>query len=467
MPVSQVVFVPPFTPADVITMQQLAGITPAGPPGPTPVNDFPADPTQAPTSPENSQIMLFNDTIVGEPYLKDSSGTIHTLVLAPGNTAANPLTTYMVNGFPAHGGAIGSDQPVLLLVRQGGVYVQFSGGEWQQFDVGTGSMEPAQLPAPAAPGGPPTQPALPTLPTPSSVAPGSSGNIITCGVGQPLATLSAAIPTAQAGDTIQLVAGTYTDTPPAWTVPLLIDLGGATLNATGQTANLARGKGLLVPCADSIIRNGTITGVAMDQPTGELTYAIRPDAGLGYLTISDMQIHACQGAVGEGGIGACVITLTDCDISGNGLTSNNGTALSHNLYVGADCITLTLNNVTSTGPTEGHAIKYRGPQLAVSGGSFASSPGKPFDLPNGGSVPFTITGASIVKNADDVDHGIIGYGEEGATNGTAGGSISDGSISAACPNPYMTGPGGTITMVGVTLTGNTITAQGGLTLVGS
>ncbi len=40
-------------------------------------------------------------------------------------------------------------------------------------------------------------------------------------------------------------------------------------------------------------------------------------------------------------------------------------------------------------------------------------------------------------------------------------------IVALCPSPIMIGPGGTIALSGVTLTGNPITAQQGLTVTKS
>jgi hypothetical protein len=171
-----------------------------------------------------------------------------------------------------------------------------------------------------------------------------------------------------------------------------------------------------------------------------------------------------QCAVGHGGF-PVVITILDSNISGNGLKSNHG-SLTHNLYVGNECRRLTLTNVISNGTNEAHAIKYRGPELIVNGGTFASAPGKPFDIPNGSTVPFKITGATILKGANDADHGILAYGEEGADNGLAGGTISGGSIQANCDNPAILGPGGTITLSGVALSGNKITARGGVVLAG-
>ena len=141
--------------------------------------------------------------------------------------------------------------------------------------------------------------------------------------------------------------------------------------------------------------------------------------------------------------------------------------MTHDLYVGIECRRLTLVDVIANGANEAHAIKYRGPELIVNGGTFASAPGKPFDLPNGSGVPFRITGATIIKRANDADHGILACGEEGTENGLAGGTINGGSIQANCDNPFILSPGGTITLKGVALSGNKITATGGVVVAGN
>lgn len=429
----------------------------------TPVEEyFPTDPSIAKfPSPENSQILVLNGKIGGRLYLKDQEGAVHQI-----EKDAAGIPQYFKNGqlvpvFP--GEAVAQ-----CLVRQGEVYMQIASGIWKHVEP-NGTMYNKGLP-PAwttSSGGSmtPNLPALAPLPRPSAIAPGSSGRVILVGTSRALKTLSAAIPTAAAGDKIQLDPGIYTDTPPAWSVPLLIDLGGATFNAAGKTATLANGKALLCPRSDSIIQNGTIMNVAMDQPRGELTSAIRPDAGCGYLTINTMTLANNQCGVGHGGF-PIVIAISDTNISGNGLKANSG-SLTHNLYVGIECRRLTLTNVISNGTNEGHAVKYRGPELIVNGGTFASARGKPFDIPNGTTVPFKITGATIIKGANDPDHGVLAYGEEGTDNGLAGGTISGGSIHANCDNPTILGPGGTITVSGVALSGNKITASGGVVLVGA
>lgn len=455
-----VTFTPPVTDADKAVMAFMTGGSTGG--TTVPVDPFPADPTKAPSpSPENSTILIFNGSIAGPAYLRDSNGAIWTLALKPG--VAPPFGAATVSGTPVGGGgsASGINQ---LLVRQGQVWCILSGGQTQYWNPAMGSLYNGVLPpAWTTPGTVTPLPTLPGLPTPSAIAPGSSGRIVNCGSGQAIPTLSAAIQSAQPGDTIKVAPGIYTDTPPAWTLPLLIDLGGATFNASGKTLTLARNKGLLVPAADSIIQNGTITGVAMDQQGGQLTSAIRPDAGCGYLTIKNIKANGNQCGVGHGGF-PCVISLDTCDISNNGLKVNDG-ALTHDLYVGVECRRLTLTNVIANGAVEAHAIKYRGPELIVNGGTFASAPGKPFDLPNGSTIPFKITGATLIKNQADGDHGILAYGEETATNGLAGGSINGGAIAANCQNPTITTVGGTIAVT-ATLSGNKIVATGGGTVTG-
>ncbi len=465
----------PFSPEDTALLNKLLGNTGASQTGGTvaasgtaapltpPAADFfPADPASAKfPSPEDSQILVFNGSVGGKPYLKDQAGAIHQI-----KKDASGVPQYFKNGhlFAVYPGeAVGQ-----CLVRQGEVYMQIDSGIWKHIEP-NGTMYNKGLP-PAwtnAQGGTttPALPALAPLPTPSAVAPGSSGKVIPAGPARAHKTLSAAIPAAAAGDKIQLDPGTYTDTPPAWTVPLLIDLGGATFNAEGKTGSLARGKALLCPAADSIIQNGTIVNVAMDEGQGQLTSAIRPDAGCGYLTINKMTLTNNQCGVGHGST-PVVIVISDSDISGNGLKVNAG-SLTHNLYVGSDCRRLTLNNVVSNGSNEAHAIKYRGPELIVNGGTFASAPGKPFDIPNGATVPFKITGATILKGANDQDHGILTCGVENTSNGLAGGTISGGTIQAKCDNPAIICPGGTITLSGVAISGNKITASGGVVLAGA
>jgi len=401
---------------------------------------FPADPALAKfPSPEDSRQTITNGVVGGRPYLLDASGRVHTLKVVAG------VNEYWINGASQMAGWSGhaDSPPVQLLVRQGTVFVFLGSGAIQTQNANGFRNTP--LPA-ASTGttGTPAPPPLPAFPTPSAIAPGSSSNFrLASGDAQ----FADALAAAQPGDTIRLVPGMYTQPPKAITVPILLDLNGATLDMTGKTGSLAYGKGCIVPTADCIIQGGTITGTAMDQGQGELTSAIRPDAGCGYLTIKNMTLHGNQCGVGHGG-SAVVIDIEDCDISDNGLPNNAG-ANTHNLYVGSDCRRLTLTRVVSNGCKDAHAVKYRGPELIVTGGTFAASNGSCFDLPDGSTVPFQITGATLNKAATDGDHHCMGVGEESQSNGSAGGFINGGTINALCPNPFIAGVG-TVTFKGVT-----------------
>lgn len=430
------------------------GTTPPVVPPPTATDFFPADPTTAPLSPENSTIQILNGAVAGRPYLVDSNASIWTLSIVNGLGVAHVGNTVVKGG----GSADGINQ---LLVRQGQVWCILATGPTQWWNPGMASLYNGTMPpAWTTPGGGAAQPpTVPTAPTPSAVAPGSSGKIIQCGSGQAIATLTAALATAVAGDTIKVAPGTYQESPPAWTVPLLIDLGGATFDATGMTATLARGKGVLVPGADSIIQNGTVVNAAMDQTVGQLTSAIRPDDGCGYLTIKNMALHNNQCGIGHGGFN-CVIDVSGSDISSNGLKVNTG-SLTHNLYTGVECVKLTLTNVVSTAPNEAHAVKHRGAEMIVNGGTFEATNGSCFDRPNGSATQDQIIGATLIKQAGSPDHKIIDYAEESQSNGLAGMLLKGGAIQALCDNPLINGAGGTITIDPTcALSGNPITAAG-------
>ena len=431
----------------------------------TPMDYFPADPTQAPVSPENSEIMLFGGKVVGPAYLKDKNGSLYTLVL---DTNGDGNAYAYINGSTK-----ADTNPVtVLLVRQSNVYFQVSTGQWQVFNPAMGSSYNTSLP-PANTSVSSTGvavPAMPALPTPSAIAPGSSGKIINCGTGQALATLSAGIAAASAGDTVVLAPGTYNEAPPSINVPILLNLGTATVDGTGLTASLAGGGlGLIVPNADIIIQGGTITGAAMDQTSAQMTSGIRPNGKCGYLTIKGTTFTKNQVGLGVGF--PVVVKVSDATFTDNGLGDESGAT--HNMYVNG--ISLELDNVTSiinptaTGPLgllQGHAVKTRSNSLSITGGTFQASHATPIDIPNGSTTQVTITNATINKTAADDNHGVLGYGMEGPTNGLAGVAITGGTINALCPSPIWQGEGGTLTLSKVTINGGPIVAQG-ITVTGA
>jgi hypothetical protein len=174
--------------------------------------------------------------------------------------------------------------------------------------------------------------------------------------------------------------------------------------------------------------------------------------------VQHVNAHGNQCAIGAGGFNV-VIAVSDSDISGNGLRTNTG-SLTHNLYVGQACRRLTLDNVVSLNATEAHAIKYRGPELIVTGGQFGSPHGSCFDVPQGSTVISKISQATLTKDAGDDDHKIVNYAEEAQDNGLAGMIFTGCTINALCQNPVVNGGGGSLQFVGCTFTGNPITAVG-------
>jgi hypothetical protein len=434
-----------FTVADRPLAQFLfAGAGGTGTGGTTP------PPTTTPTTVIGSSQTLINGVITGAP-LQDTLGRIWTLT-------AGPPPDVLMNGVGNWTSTNLTNPPTeLLLGSDGKVYMQPADGPWKLRDPNGTWYNGSPPTAPTAP------PPLPALPPRQAIAPGTSGKVITCGPGQAIATLADAIATAALGDTINVMPGigTLTDIPDPHAIggSVLIDLGGNTWDGTGEDPSLPfSGAGLFVAQdgADVVMQNGTITNVGMSRTGGDNTSAIRVETA--WFTGKNLVIHDNQNSVGTGDANA-VIELIDCNIFHNGLLVNTG-ALTHNIYVNARRLTLT--NTNSTNSVEGYAVKSRGPEFIVNGGTFSSSPNaKPFDLPNGTTVPFTITGATILKGANDGDHGIMSYGEEGASNGTAGGTISGGSIAALCQSPIITAPnGGVITInADVVLTGNQIAGQ--------
>jgi hypothetical protein len=452
----------PLVPGDLSVVAMLATLAGATAAIAEPATAFPADPTLAPASPENSTIVIMGGLVAGRPYLVDGSGGIWTLAAVNGIGAARIGDTPVVGG----GAAGGINQ---LIVRQGQVWCVLAGGQTQYWNAQQGSLYNGVMPPPftAASGGTAAPvPALVPLPAPpvGNQVPGSSGKVISVFAGGSIAT---AIANATDGDTVKVAAGTYTAGLPMAKigVALLLDLSaGAVLDYSAVPyASLAGGgMGALVPKKPFKLLGGRITGVGMKETAASNCCAVRHDAGCGYVWIDGTEIDHNQSGVGGAEVGRTQVNVANSNLHDNGL----GDGFTHNIYTGAD-VDLNLTNVESTTPNGGHAVKHRGPVFSWNGGAGDATDATVIDLSNGTATQAKIANVALTKPATSANHGVVGYAMEGAVNGLAGIAMAGGSVAALCPSPLWQGTGGTLTISDVTLTGNLITAAGGIVVTGT
>ena len=283
----------------------------------------------------------------------------------------------------------------------------------------------------------------PSKPPRQSPAPGTSGRTLKVCSSCQYGSITAAIKAAAAGDTVDIGPGRYKEAPPAWTVPLkLVFENGAAMDLAGLTGSLARGKGALVPAADSIIVNPVITGTAMDQKVAQSTAAIRPDNGAGYVDIVGGSLSGNQNGIAGGDV-PVVMTVTGTKLSNNGL----GDGYTHNIYMSHGTLSVTLKDVQSTDPNGGHAAKIRAFQFAVTGGSFEAFSAAAIDIPDGTVSPSVIDGATIIKKAGAYNHTVLDYATEDTSSGNGGLTLRNVTLDLHCENPAILIGGGSVVTV--------------------
>lgn len=452
-----------------------------------PTNVFPADPQSAPfPSPDNATITCLNGVIGStgvyppgtNPYLRDAQGAIWSFQLVNGQPVLSNNTTqlsydpghdyyFTINGQLAFAAT-------QLLVREGQVFWTIGNGKWAQagsLDSPAAGVTIINGPPPAwtmppvsgtaAPPSP-SVPPMPPFPVPSSVAPGSSGNILLAGSGTAFPTLTAAVAAAKPGDTIRAVSGVYRESV-LIDKPLVIDGQDPTKTILdGSTfTNYARSKGGFVPIADCIIKNFHITGFGMQESVSQLTSGIRPDSGCGYLTVSGCLIDNCQDGIGAGSV-PLVFNAIGLLVSGCGL----GDGQSHNVYLSTSTVQATFQNCTMINPNGGHALKSRAASTIVMGGTYAASDASVIEFPDGTTKPFLIDGVAINKSPADANHLVIGYAVESSNNGAVGGAVVNSTINAFCQSPSILTKGGNIIFSNTQVNGGTIGVSGGGNVTG-
>ena len=230
--------------------------------------------------------------------------------------------------------------------------------------------------------------------------------VLTVGAGQAYTTIAAAAAASSSGDTINVMAGTYTNDFVTVSHNLTIDGVGGVVNlvATAQPPN---GK--------AIIDEGG-SGVSVTLANISLSGATVPDgngAGIRYeggnLVLNNVQVSGNQDGLLSSADPNGSITIENSTFNGNGA----GDGYTHNIYVGA-IASLTVENSTIENAAAGHDIKSRAASTTVKNNTITDTAGTgsyEIDLPNGGAA--TITNNTIEKGPNAENPIAISYGEEG------------------------------------------------------
>ena len=465
---------------------------------------WPANAASAPQSPEGAVIKVVNWQIGGAPYLVDSGGAVAMFATdATGKpvAATSPWGDgYAVNVNGVQSGA--GNSYTELVIAQGRFWFVYNGGHtghWEQWDAPNSGVAAAAMPpfftSTGAGSTTPNLPAIPAAPKAATPAPGSTGQIVYFGPDvtykDPAAVL-AANAVAPGGSIVATPAavGQTLAVGISPTIPVLIDGLGRVTGAGTATATWGGGViidvgsladptayphklGAVVPMIDCIFRGFKVMGAGIHETSAGDTGGFRPGAAGIY------NADHCFFTLNQNGV-SCGSFNVDMLVSNSILLDNGiGDGHTHNLYDSGGTYRLTLDHVTSiVNPTTansayatklqggGHAIKCRSPILVAKACYLLGTDGFPLDLPDGTTTVFTVDGSTLVKPAASANHCILGYGEESSANGYAGGTITNSTFQALCPNPFIHTGGGTITISTSTRTGNAVTWNGGGNVVG-
>jgi hypothetical protein len=287
------------------------------------------------------------------------------------------------------------------------------------------------------------------------------------GTGYEFATIAAAVAASQAGDVIQVQAGTYTnDFPVTITHDLTIEGVGGMVNmvATGTdpsqpdltlpTNNL---KGILVigsgPGNEPTVtlENMSFSGASVPAGDGGNGAGIRYQSG--NLTLENTYFYDNQEGLLAGADSAGTITILNSEFDNNGNPSPPGSGLEHNLYVG-QIASLVIDNSYFLDPVYGNNIKSRAANTLIENSRIVNPTGTgnyAIDAPNGGNL--TLTNNVIEQGPNGGNDNLIAYGEEGVAYASNSITITGNVIENDMGNgQVLLNP----TSVAATITGNSI-----------
>ncbi len=238
---------------------------------------------------------------------------------------------------------------------------------------------------------------------------------LTVGASQQFINLSAAVAAAQAGDTIDVQAGTYTNDFPGYVNGLTIEGIGGQVNLVA-TQSPPNGKAILDVAGNTTLKNLDFSGVTVPDGNGA---GIRYEGG--NLTIQNSSFHGNQdGLLGAPDLNG-TIKIDHSEFYNNGTSAGN----THNMYIG-DIQQFTLTNSYVHDANVGHEVKSRAENNTINNNRIFennSTSSYSIDLPNGGNA--TISGNTIEQGPNGQSGIMIPYGEEGGSS-TVSGTIHAG-----------------------------------------
>ena len=275
--------------------------------------------------------------------------------------------------------------------------------------------------------------------------------VLTVGSGKQFQTINAAIQAAdQMGGNadIKVDAGTYTnDGGYLWD-----GINNVTIEGVGGMVKIvdptyyAGGKAAIVTGGQNIaLKNLDISGVTVPDGNGA---GIRYDQGT--LLLDNVHLHHNQNGILGAADATGSITIQNSEIDHNGTSAGN----THNIYIG-DVANFTLTNSYVHDANVGHEVKSRAENNTITGNRILDNNGTSsyaIDLPNGGNA--TITGNVIEQGANNPNHTINAYGEEG--NPHAGTTVNFSNNTVVNDDTEGRGPLWSNNGATITGTGNTV-----------
>ena len=228
----------------------------------------------------------------------------------------------------------------------------------------------------------------------------------TVGNGKEFAAPCAAIAAADAGDVIEIDAGTYARDMCA------INKRGLTLRGVGGRPIVDAqgggfgGKGIWVVSADDVtIENLELRNAAVPDKNGA---GIRQEGA--NLTVRDVVFRDNQNGILAGDNPNSTITIEGCEFVGNGA----GDGQSHNLYINHVQKLVFRGNWTHQAKV-GHLLKSRAAESLIEANRITGEEGTSsyeLEFPNGG---FTIVRGNVIEQGPNTENpAILSYGAEGA-----------------------------------------------------